>query len=436
MKEPFSKNENTSKMNSPYWTPQKRSELLVSMRNLINQKYIISDVAKVLDEYLSSTKNQRQFIEISDPILFAQTLTEKLQRESKDGHFWVEYSSTPKITSGEHKEENIESEHVDDSYIILQKYRNGNIVEVKRLPGNIGYFRLDEFPEPKLFGETFLAGMRFLENTEAIIFDIRYNGGGHAEFVQIMVSYFIEGDSKLLYHFENTESTEIMQMWTLPLVGVKKQPKKLISILTSRRSASAAEDFAYTMQSQGRAKIVGECTRGAANNPEIFFLDDYFSIEIPVGRPVNAVTKTNWEQKGVIPDLKVSQEKALESAHLDLISQLREKIENPAVKKLFEFEVGYANACYSAQEISKELASALTGDYGTSSVRYQDGQLYFIRKNLSFPLKTVDFLNYYCNEQQRIRFEKNPIGTHVIVEIRDYDNPLKYLKEKDGAARN
>jgi len=138
----------------------------------------------------------------------------------------------------------------------------------------------------------------------------------------------------------------------------------------------------------------------------------------------------------VIPDLKVSQEKALESAHLDLISQLREKIENPAVKKLFEFEVGYANTCYFAQEISKELASTLTGDYGPSSVRYQEGQLYFTRKNLSFPLKTMDFLNYYCNEQQRIRFEKDPKGTYVIVEIRDYDNPLKYLKEKDGDAKN
>ena len=431
MRESFSKNENTSKKYSSYWTPQKRSELYVSLRNLINKKYIITDVAKKLDEYLSSPENLRQFIEISDPVLFAQTLTETLQQESKDLHFYVEYSSTPKSASGEHNGENIETKSDADLYIKLQKYRNGNLIEIKRLPGNIGYFRLDEFPEPELFGETFLAGMRFLENTDAIIIDVRYNRGGNAEFVQIMVSYFFEGDSKLLYHFENTESTEIMQMWTLPLVGVKKQPKKVISILTSRRSASGAEDFAYTMQSQGRAKIVGECTRGGANTPEIFFLDEHFSIEIPIGRPVNAVTKTNWEQKGVNPDLKVSQEKALESAHLDLIHQMREKIENLAVKKLLEFEMGYVHACYSAQEISKELANTLTGDYGPSSVRYQEGQLYFTRKNLSNPLKTVDFLNYYCNEQQRIQFKTDPVGTYLIVEIRDYDNPLKYLKKTE-----
>ena len=98
--------------------------------------------------------------------------------------------------------------------------------------------------------------------------------------------------------------------------------------------------------------------------------------------------------------------------------------------------MGYANACYSAQEISKELASTLTGNYGPSSVRYQEGQLYFTRKNLSFPLKTVDFLNYYCNEQQRIRFEKDTKGTRVIVEIRDYDNPLKYLKKNDKVAES
>ncbi|QEE18075.1 S41 family peptidase [Promethearchaeum syntrophicum] len=429
MQESFSKNENTSKKNSPYWTPQKRSDLLVLIRNLINQKYIIPEIAKKLDEYLSSAENLRQFIEIPDPILFAQTLTEKLQRESKDFHFWIEYSSTPKISSGEHKDEKIETEIEKDLYFNLQKYRNGNLIEVKRLPGNIGYFRLDEFPEVELFGETFLAGMRFLENTDAIIFDVRYNGGGNADFVQIMVSYFFEGDPKLLYHFEDTESTEIVQMWTLPLVGVKKQPKKIISILTSGRSASGAEDFAYTMQSQNRAKIVGEPTRGAANNPKLFFLDDHFSIELPIGRPVNAVTNTNWEQKGVIPDLKVSQEKALESAHLDLINQMKEKIENPAVKKLLEFEMGYVHAYYSAQEISKELASTLTGDYGPSSVRYQEGQLYFTRKNLIFPLKTVDFLNYYCNEQQRIQFKTDTEGNYLLLEIRDYENPLK-LKKK------
>ena len=75
------------------------------------------DVAKILDVYLSSPENLRQFIEISDPMLFAQTLTETLQNESKDFHFYVEYSSTPKITSGEHNGENIETESDANLYI-------------------------------------------------------------------------------------------------------------------------------------------------------------------------------------------------------------------------------------------------------------------------------------------------------------------------------
>jgi hypothetical protein len=45
-------------------------------------------------------------------------------------------------------------------------------------------------------------------------------------------------------------------------------------------------------------------------------INDHFIIVVPSGRPINAVTKTDWEGTGVEPDVKVSAENALKTAHL------------------------------------------------------------------------------------------------------------------------
>jgi hypothetical protein len=45
-------------------------------------------------------------------------------------------------------------------------------------------------------------------------------------------------------------------------------------------------------------------------------INDHFTIGVPSGRPINAVTKTDWEGVGVEPDTKVEADKALKTAHL------------------------------------------------------------------------------------------------------------------------
>jgi hypothetical protein len=43
-------------------------------------------------------------------------------------------------------------------------------------------------------------------------------------------------------------------------------------------------------------------------------IDDRFSIGVPDARPINAVTKTNWEGTGVEPDVQVAAAEALTTA--------------------------------------------------------------------------------------------------------------------------
>jgi len=60
--------------------------------------------------------------------------------------------------------------------------------------------------------------------------------------------------------------------------------------------------------------IVGEVTGGGAHPTEGRRLDDHFMIGVPFARAINPVTKTDWEGKGIQPEVKVAADQALETA--------------------------------------------------------------------------------------------------------------------------
>ncbi len=83
-------------------------------------------------------------------------------------------------------------------------------------------------------------------------------------------------------------------------------------ILTSRRTPSAAEEFAYDMKLLQRATIVGEPTWGGAHPARAYFAGRHFIATSPSARAINPISKSNWEATGVLPDFAVPPEKALD----------------------------------------------------------------------------------------------------------------------------
>ena len=63
-----------------------------------------------------------------------------------------------------------------------------------------------------------------------------------------------------------------------------------------------------------RATLIGETTGGGAHPIEVHFIDDHFSIIVPVGRSISPITHTDWEGTGVEPDIKVPAADALAEA--------------------------------------------------------------------------------------------------------------------------
>jgi retinol-binding protein 3 len=155
--------------------------------------------------------------------------------------------------------------------------------------------------------------MAFVAHTDALIFDLRDNGGGDPAMVAFIASYLFDRHTHLNDLYNRREnSTE--QYWTLPYVPGERLPKQPVFVLTSSHTFSGAEEFCYDLKTQKRATIVGETTGGGAHPVGGHTVADYFMIGVPFAKAVNPVTKTNWEGTGVEPDVKVSAADALTTA--------------------------------------------------------------------------------------------------------------------------
>ena len=202
---------------------------------------------------------------------------------------------------------------------------NFGFEKVERLSGNVGYLKLNGFMEPQTgAGEIAAAAMSFLSNTDALIIDLRQNRGGSPNMVALLSTYLFAGPPVHLndISFRTPEGNRINQLWTLPYVPGKRYVNKEVYILTSNLTFSAGEGFAYNLQAQKRAITVGETTGGGANPGGGVRLHDHFTVFIPTGQAINPVTKTNWEGKGVAPDIAVPAEQALQAAHLAALRHL------------------------------------------------------------------------------------------------------------------
>ena len=161
-------------------------------------------------------------------------------------------------------------------------------------PGNIGYVKLNSFPDPARCGEMVEAVMERLNSTDAVIFDLRDNRGGYPQTVRMIADYLF--DRPVPWYNPRAESQQ--QSVTRSPVPGSQLANKPMFILTSSRTFSAAEHFTYDLKMLKRATIVGETTSGASHGTS----------------PPPEGTKPIWEGSGVEPDVKVKAADALQTA--------------------------------------------------------------------------------------------------------------------------
>lgn len=290
-----------------------RATVIDTLIKELNDGYIFPEVAKKMEADLRKRQSADEYASLGSAQAFARKLTEDLQAVSKDKHLRVRFSERPipirSGNSGPTPEQRAEFER-------NVKFENFGFEKVERLRGNIGYIELMGFIAPVLGRETVRSAYGFVANSEALIFDLRRNGGGDPEMVALISSYLF-GDKPVLLntmYWRSTGKTD--EFWTDPDVVGTKYADRPVYVLTSARTFSGAEEFSYNLKNLKRATIVGETTGGGAHPGGQRRLSEHFSAFVPIGRAINPISKTNWEGTGVEPDVKVPKERALHMAQL------------------------------------------------------------------------------------------------------------------------
>jgi len=192
---------------------------------------------------------------------------------------------------------------------------NFGIHRVERLDGNIGYLDLRRVPVPAIAGPAMAAAMELIAGTYALIIDLRRNGGGAPDGVVFWCSYLFDDQPTHLNDIFRADTGETRQFWALPYVPGPRYLDRPVYVLSSDRTFSGGEDFAYTLQALGRAEVIGETTGGGAHPTRVFPITAAVHIGVPFARSVNPVTGGNWQGTGVVPDLAAPAAEARDVAY-------------------------------------------------------------------------------------------------------------------------
>jgi hypothetical protein len=191
--------------------------------------------------------------------------------------------------------------------------RAGSVGEVTRRPDGVGVLALDGLDGVHIAAPYLNAAFALLRGARGVVLDLRRNGGGDPGTVTLVLDWLLGGEATHVSDVIYKDHTR--QWWTTGRLADLATPAQTpVTVLVGRRTFSSGEALAYHLQSRGRATIVGERTPGAADHITPVRLSGHVRALLPEARVRDAVTQTNWEGTGVVPDLPCAPAEALNAA--------------------------------------------------------------------------------------------------------------------------
>jgi retinol-binding protein 3 len=320
-----------------------RTQVIDGILKRLNDSYVFPEVAKKMEQSIRERADKKEYDQITSAKEFAKTLTNDLQAVSKDKHLRVRYSHAAIPERGPRREPTAEEREQRRRELTRM---NHGFSKVERLPGNIGYLEFLNFMDEELGADTVAAAMNFVNGTDALIIDMRSNGGGNPAMVALVCSYLFGPEPVHLNSLYWREGDRTEEFWTRKELAGKRYLNKDVYVLTSKRTFSGAEEFTYNLKNLKRATIIGETTGGGAHPGGGFRITEHFGMFVPTGRAISPITKTNWEGTGVTPDVVVPADQALLVARLMVLKKALTTLTNPDLKAGAEGEI---------QKLEKEL---------------------------------------------------------------------------------
>jgi hypothetical protein len=289
-----------------------RSHVIEALSAMLKQSYVLEEPAEKMAEALAKHQAGGDYDGVTNGWIFANALTEDVRKISGDKHLVVGFSP---IANGA---------PVRGPYGMDPRLAGSADCGFERsetLPGDIGYIKIDQFIDPNRCESKAAEVLRSVKGSKALVFDLRDAVGGNAGMVTFLIGQLFDQPVRLsaLRSRDPAEFRELHWATHLPGLSFAATP---VYVVTSSKTFSAAEWFAYDLQALKRATVVGEVTAGGAHPSRPERIDERFEVNLPYAEAVNPITGGNWERSGVQPVVRVAAADALSTA-LDLAQRRR-----------------------------------------------------------------------------------------------------------------
>ena len=295
-----------------------REKIVAEVARQVETAYVLQERAKTIADALRHFRNTPAFTASTDSIDFTRAVNRAIRSVSPDLHLALHFSPVrvPDETGG------AQASAMQQAIEAAARRTNFGFSKIDFLAGNVGYLKVDAFHSPALAGETATAALAYLAHADALLIDLRENQGGDPAMVAYLSSYLLGPQPVHLNDLEFRSGVAVRQFWTIPIEARLRFLNRPVYVLTSKDTVSAGEEFAYGLQSLKRIRVVGATTAGGAHVAKGIKVHSHFVLTVPIARAVNPLTGTNWEGRGVEPDIAVDANEAhlaaLEDALLTL----------------------------------------------------------------------------------------------------------------------
>ena len=289
-------------------TPEATSEIITGVLAHLRSKYVFPEKAEAAAQVLGASLTAGEYDGLGEEQL-GQRVTDQLYDVCADRHLRLRVRDQLWQEAGESEED------AKAAWNEYQRLINYGVEQVERLEGNVGYIKLRGVASAQVGGQAVAAAMELVAETDALIFDLTANRGGDPDGVQLWNSYLFKDSETHLNSIYDAETRHVREYWTLAYLPGRRYLDRPVYVLTSSFTFSAGEEFAYNLQAQQRAVLIGETTRGGAHPTDQFAITPTMEVTVPVARSINPVTGTNWEGVGVGPDVPVPADEALPTAY-------------------------------------------------------------------------------------------------------------------------
>jgi hypothetical protein len=389
-------------------TPRQAEEVVRDVEKLLQQHYVFPAVRPALVAKLRASSASGRY-RVADPGQLASLVTEDIEAVAKDSHLGLDWN--PREYQATVKRNAAPANAAEPELYWAERARltNHGLQELRVLSGNVRYLRITGFSwQADQTGRAYEGAKRFLKEGDAVIVDLRGNGGGSMSAVVYAISHFMPGEEEkvLLTSGDRDKPEQTHVLGYLP-AGRVKAP---LYVLSDEFSVSAAEEFLYHVKSFRLGTIVGAKSAGAANNNLFYPVAPGFLLSISVYSPRHGLTGTNWEGVGIEPDIATAPAKALDVAHKTALERLSAVAKDPASRARYTWPVDEIDARMNPFVPSAADIARHAGRYGAErTVTLREGRLYYSRtgqpESALMPMKPGLFALDGLDGNVRIRFD-------------------------------